>query len=74
MNQGMYQEEESFPDSQTLKFSIEYGFRIVSHCCLQNCRSIETESPILYFADNTMTDVKSRPPCVISCVTEWPLR
>lgn len=43
---------------------------IVSHCCLPDCRSIEIESPTLYPAGNTMTDVRSLHPCVISCVIE----
>ena len=50
MNQGMYQEEESFLNSQTLKFSIEYGFRIVS----MGKKDFEKASSIGYCASQGM--------------------
>lgn len=42
-------------------------------CYLQN-RNIETEYPILYHVDNTIPNVKSLHPCIISCVIEWHLQ
>ena len=60
---------------ERLRISLIFSkLEVIKLFCLQSYRNIGMKFPILYPADNTMTDIKLLRPYVIESVKEWQRR